>query len=97
MKIDGIGGQGRPEPSGKIDRREESARSDRPETTAGDRVEVSASARRMSRLVGAANRLPEVRTGQVEALRDVLRGGTYEVEPRALARSILEFEDGLYR
>ena len=95
MKIDGIGGNGRSERSGSIDRREESARSDRPESTGGDRVEVSATARRMSFLVDATNRLPEVRAERVDALRDALRGSTYDVEPRLLARSILEFEDGL--
>jgi len=97
MKIDGIGPHGRSERPASTERREEGARSERTDGPSGDRIEVSLAARRMARLVDAAGRLPELRAPRVDALRDALRGGTYDVEPRALARSILEFEDGLFR
>ena len=96
MKIEGIGAQVRSERAGATARSGESQPASRTDGPGGDRVEVSAAARRMAVLFEAVDRLPEIREERVEELRQALRDG-YEVEPRRLARAILEFEDGLYR
>ena len=58
-------------------------------------MELSADARRVASLVDAARSLPEIRHHKVESLRRALSRGTYDVDPRSVARAILEFEDGL--
>ena len=96
MKIYDIGGQGIPRrPEGSGDRKD--GAEPRPaERTGGDRVEVSENARRLPALVEAVNRLPEIRQEKVAHLKKAVESGTYKVEPRVLARAILEFEDGLF-
>jgi flagellar biosynthesis anti-sigma factor FlgM len=64
---------------------------------ATDRVEVSAEARRIRDLAEAAAALPGVREHKVEPLRRSIDDDTYRVDPRAVARAILEHEDGLAR
>ena len=64
-------------------------------TGSGDRIELSVEARRIAALSEAAAGLPEVRMEKVEPLRQALADGTYSPDPRAVARAILEFEDGL--
>jgi negative regulator of flagellin synthesis FlgM len=61
----------------------------------GDRIELSAEARQVAALAELASGLPAVRQDRVDTLRRALDAGTYQVDPRRLARAILEFEDGL--
>ncbi len=95
MKIDGIGGPRKPgqaptpEPAPR-------ARGGRPQERAqGDRVELSKQTRRIAQLVGRAMELPEVRRGEIEALRRAIAEGRYLIDADRLAHAILEFEDGL--
>jgi flagellar biosynthesis anti-sigma factor FlgM len=60
-----------------------------------DRVELSGQARRLASLTRAAQQLPEIREERVAAAREAIESGTYRVDSGQLARSILEFEDGL--
>lgn len=94
MKIDGIGGGN----SYRIDKTDSEVRSrpkDDTRTGQVDRLELSPDAQRIAKLVQSANALPEIRQERVAELSRAIRRGVYEVEPRALARSILEFEDDL--
>lgn len=97
MNINGIGG---PHDSYPINKKTESdPRTRSTERTAApssrDWLELSPDAQRIASLVQAANDLPEIRQERVAELTRAIRLGVYEVEPRALARSILEFEDAL--
>jgi flagellar biosynthesis anti-sigma factor FlgM len=62
-----------------------------------DRVEVSTEARRIAALAEAAAALSGVRNERVEPLRHAIDEDTYRVDPRAVARAILEHEDGFAR
>ncbi len=91
-RIDGVPGLPRPDNTG--DSKGARARSSESAPAAGgDRVELSEEARQAAALRARADELPEVRDDRVEAVRKALRTGTYEVDPRQLARAILEFED----
>jgi negative regulator of flagellin synthesis FlgM len=95
MKIQGVSGPGgpqRPDDSRATQRGRDAERSEPAHT---DRVELSKDARRLAALVEAAKRLPEIRHEKVEELRRALADNSYDVDPRALARAVLEFEDGL--
>ena len=61
------------------------------------RSDLSDEARRIGSLGKAAAVLPDVRTGKVEAVRQSIEDGVYEVDARLLAGKILEFEDGFGR
>jgi flagellar biosynthesis anti-sigma factor FlgM len=93
-RVDGPGGPRRLEPTASA-RPAKAPEVDRPGTT--DRVEVSAEARRIAALSAAASERQGIREGRVEELRKSIALGTHEVDPRALARAIVEFEDGLAR
>jgi negative regulator of flagellin synthesis FlgM len=94
MTIHGIGGPGSPHrPDGPGGTKPvDKSRSSQP--AGGDRVELSAEARKVSALADEAGRLPEIRREKVETLRQAMEKGTYRVDPRLVARAILEFEDG---
>jgi flagellar biosynthesis anti-sigma factor FlgM len=96
MKINGVGDRGRAYP---VEKKGESAQAAKPEgartAEAPDRFELSPTARKIAALVAAANRFPEIREEKVAELTRAIRSGVYNVEPRALARSIMEFEDDL--
>jgi len=93
--IDGIGGgrgiPPRSEPSGAGEARP----ADEAERGTGDRIELSPLARDVARLAGTAEALPDVRPERVAALRSAVDSGTYRVDARALARALVDFEDGL--
>ena len=96
MKIYDIGGQGIPQRPEAARERRDATEPSPAEHVGADRVEVSETARRMSAMVDAVNRLPEIRQEKVALLRRAVTNGSHHVEPRALARAILEFEDGLF-
>jgi flagellar biosynthesis anti-sigma factor FlgM len=60
-------------------------------------MEVSPEARQVRALVVAAAALPGVREHRVAPLRQAIADDTYRVDRRAVARAILEHEDGLAR
>ena len=60
-----------------------------------DRVELSSEARQLAGLTERNNALPEVRRDKVDELRRSVIEGTYEVDSRQVARTILELEDDL--
>ena len=96
MAVNGInasGTTGQPEKLGQTD-----AASRRPaagRTGSGDKVELSPQARQISALSEAAAALPEIRSERVEELRLAIAEGTYRVDPKQVARAILDFEDAL--
>ena len=97
MKINDIGGNDGPRRSDGLGNRTESRKPEGAGRSERDRVEVSGAARRMVSLADAAGRLPEVRADRVAELRGAIQSASYEVDPHALARAILELEDGLFR
>ncbi|HEU4402766.1 MAG TPA: flagellar biosynthesis anti-sigma factor FlgM [Candidatus Polarisedimenticolia bacterium] len=96
MKIDGVNGRGGPRVPGRRSGPQEASRgAGRPQ--GGDRVDLSAEARQAARLADVAGGLPEVRQELVRTLREALAGGTYSVDAQAVARAIVEFENGWRR
>jgi len=96
MNINGIGGSDNSYPvNKKADSNVRPRPTDNASSSRQDRLELSPDAQRIASLVQAANGLPEIRQERVAELTRAIRLGVYEVEPRALARSILEFEDAL--
>ena len=71
-------------------------RADDPLREPDDRVELSQAAREFGRLAALAHGLPEIRHDRVEALRREITSGRYGIDPTALARAILELEDGIF-
>lgn len=96
MKIDGFDGVSRPKPAEgpgnqpRVARQEEAGQAPSP----GDRVELSDRAREVATLAEKSASLADVRREKVEAVREAIEAGTYRVDPRQVARSILEYEDG---
>ena len=94
MKIYDVGGKGGPQPAERAGK----SAPVRPPAAPGagaDRVEISDAALRISRLLESASALPEIREERIAEIRKALESGTYRVDPQALARAILELEDGL--
>jgi flagellar biosynthesis anti-sigma factor FlgM len=67
------------------------------DVSASDRVEVSFEARQVRALADAAAATPGLREERVAPLRRAIADETYRVDPRAVARAIVEHEDGLAR
>lgn len=95
MAIDRIQGPGAPKPPETVQGASRAATRrgpDAPATRQDDRIELSDAAR----LAARAGELPEVRVEKVERLREAIQEGTYAVDPRAVARAIVEFEGELF-
>lgn len=56
----------------------------------GDKVSVSEDARRLSRLKQEIGNVDAVRTEKVEALREQIQRGEYEVDLKSVAKKLLE-------
>ncbi len=98
MAIEPIGGPGGAERSGKAPGREsQPAAVDSKRREAADRLELSESARQIKSLVDRVRELPEIRESRIEELKHALADGTYRVDPKRVAESLVEFEDGLVR
>lgn len=96
MAIQPLDGNGLPHRPDKVEpgrtaRRDDAVRG----AEAGDRIQLSPEVREIAGLAETARQLPDVREERVEALRRELAAGTYKVEPRQLARAILDAEDEL--
>lgn len=59
---------------------------------AGDTVELTHSARLMSRLEEAVDAAPIVDAGRVKSLKDALAGGTYTVDADTIAERMIRSE-----
>lgn len=61
-----------------------------PRQAAGrDRVEISAEAAAVQRLVAMARQLPDVRADRVAEIRERIASGTYQVDPEQVAERLL--------
>jgi negative regulator of flagellin synthesis FlgM len=95
MAIDRIQGPGAPKPPETVQGANRAATrksADTPAPRQDDRIELSGEAR----LAAKAGELPDVRVEKVERLRETIQEGTYAVDPRAVARAIVEFEGDLF-
>ncbi|MCG5535726.1 flagellar biosynthesis anti-sigma factor FlgM [Ectothiorhodospira mobilis] len=61
-------------------------------TGPGDKVTLTETARRLSDLEQSATAQPEVNSERVEALRQAIAEGRYEVDARAVAEKIMNAE-----
>jgi len=94
MAIDRIGGPRSFGPGG-LDEPGRKARSDGAEPKPSDSLDLSSAARRTAALADRARELPEVRQERVDTVRRSFDDGTYGVDPRRVARAILEIEDAV--
>jgi len=96
VNIDGMDGLGRLKQADQLKPSGESARSaeapGEPQQ-AGDRAEFSYAAKQIAQLADKAAGFADVRREKVEAIRQSLEEGVYEVDPRFLAKAMVEFED----
>lgn len=94
MKINDHGGTGAPNGPGEaLGVRRDAYReqqSQRGTASGGDKISVSEEARTLSRLRQEIGNVDEVRTDKVQALRDKIESGQYEVDLKAVARKFLE-------
>jgi len=95
MKIYDVGGKGGPQPAERAGKSAPVRPAAKSGPAGADRVEISDAALRISRLLESASALPEIREEKIAEIRKALESGTYRVDSRALARAILELEDGL--
>lgn len=95
MAVDRVNGPPPANPAAQDRQGARGSRSTGASRAATDRIELSGEARLLSSLVRAALDLPAVRAAEVERFRGAIAAGAYTVDPRDLARAILEFEDGL--
>lgn len=55
-----------------------------------DKISLSGKAKEISELKAAIDQLPDVRTDKVDALRQAIDTGTYNIDARKIAQKILE-------
>lgn len=60
--------------------------------TAADRVALSAQAKIMGEIHQAANKAPDLRTDKVDAIKDQLATGSYQVNNEKIASRLLQSE-----
>ncbi|HEB75803.1 MAG TPA: flagellar biosynthesis anti-sigma factor FlgM [Nitrospirae bacterium] len=58
--------------------------------TVADRVEVSGKAKEINEIKAEIQKLPEVRTDKIEAVRQAIETGTYTVDPARVLTKMLE-------
>jgi len=96
MPIDRVNGPFPPRPAGPIGQGGRGPRPTGANPAEADRIELSGDSRLLRALVETALDLPDVRAEQVERFREAIARNLYTVDGLALARALLEFEDGLY-
>ena len=84
----------KPESVGKLGSKGfvEGAKSGRPDKgkPAEDVVEISSTAREISRLKEIARAMPEERAEKVEQIRQMVQNGTYKIEPEKIAEKMIQ-------
>lgn len=68
---------------------------DAPPPPAADTVDVGNTAGLLTTIADAAATAPGIDQAKVEALQQAIAGGTYRVDPQAIAEKMLEVETGL--
>lgn len=70
----------------------EGAKSSRPDKgrQAEDIVEISSTAREISKLREIARTMPEERAEKVEQIRQMVQNGTYKIEPEKIAERMIQ-------
>ena len=56
----------------------------------GDRVNISDRSKELADIMAAVNQVPEVRDQKVQEIKKSVEAGTYTVDPRRVAESILK-------
>jgi len=69
-----------------------SSANNKPAEQSTDVIEVSSQAREIAQLVDRAKCLPEIREERVEALRQLVQSGKYDVSSKEIAEAILRDE-----
>lgn len=59
---------------------------------ASETIEISSQAQLLSKLEAQIKNLPEIDQNRVDALRDQISQGTYEIDSSSLAQRIIDFE-----
>lgn len=78
-RVDSVGADNQPSPEATSE-------------AAGDNIELSAQAQLLSQLEAQISRLPEVDQERVDALRDAINSGRFEIDSFSLAQDIINFE-----
>lgn len=84
--------------AGKKSERVDAVRAENQQTTsasaepAQESIEISSQAQLLSKLEAQIKDLPDVDQARVEALREQISQGTYEIDNSSLAQSIINFE-----
>lgn len=92
-RIEGTAGTGATGATSRADRTPAVPESPRP--AGGDSLQLSPEAVERAGLARAAAAIPEVREEEIARLREALADDTYQVDPRQLARALVEFESDL--
>jgi len=71
---------------------EENQVADAPESPRGDTVSISQTGQQLQSLESSVRKEPEVREALVNAIKQQVDNGTYEVDSRKLATAIKEYE-----
>jgi len=59
-------------------------------TAPADRVQISDQSKQIADIMSAVNQLPDVRENKVQEIKKSVDAGTYTVDPRKIAESILK-------
>lgn len=96
-KIDGVSGQRPPVPGASQGARADRREADRPAAAdnTADQLSLTTSAQLLKELSEAVNASPEVDTSRVEAIKQALANGGYEVDAARIADKLLNLEDQL--
>lgn len=96
-KIDGVSGQRPPTPNPGQNARTERADADRAAQTAqtADQLSLTSSAQLLKELNDVVAASPEVDASRVEAIRQAITDGSYEVDAGRIADKLLQLEDQL--
>ena len=94
-KIDGVSGQrppaAQPSSSARPERGEDRAAAG----SSSDQLSLTSSAQLLKELGEAVSASPEVDRGRIEAIRQAIADGSYEVDARRVAEKLLKLEDQL--
>lgn len=68
------------------------ASSESAQTAATDNFELSARAQLLAKLEAQINNLPDIDQERIDALRDAIQNGRYDIDSTTLAQDIINFE-----
>ncbi|MGE0623953.1 MAG: flagellar biosynthesis anti-sigma factor FlgM [Pseudomonadales bacterium] len=96
-KIDGVSGQRPPAASPSQTARTERGEADRASASgsASDQLSLTSSAQLLKELSEAVAASPEVDQGRIEAIRQAIADGSYDIDAQRIADKLLKLEDQL--